>query len=197
MISLCLALVLFLGYQQKAHAQGGGITDDERTFLTDYMKSVKERMKTALDDISSEEWTKQRPDGGWSPAQIMEHINIGCRAQLAQIKGSLSRESGVKDLSKNDGLLLTLMVDRGQTFPTPLPPKSNGAKSKEELFSLFVELENEWLRMANDSKIEWRNYYGRTPFKIQADTYQLMLLLAGHAMRHTNQMIEVLKINRS
>ncbi len=178
-------------------AQSGKITEGEREFLTTYFSSVKERLKSTLDEIDDSEWKTRRSDGGWSPAETMEHIIIGCNAQLGGVMRTLKGNEVKGDLSANDGLLLSLMTDRGKQFQTPLPPKTNGAQSKEQLFSAFEELEDKWLVVVNDRNLKLRNYHGMSPFQLKADGYQQLLLVAGHAFRHTGQIIETLNEMRT
>lgn len=65
------------------------------------------------------------------------------------------------------------------------------ALSKNEALNQFI-LSRKAIQKFIDLDLPLRSHFGKSSYG-PADTYQLMLVIAGHSMRHHHQMLEVLK----
>ncbi|NRB46440.1 MAG: DinB family protein [Saprospiraceae bacterium] len=173
-------------------AQSGKISREDRSFLVDFLTVTQQDLLQTISDLSETEWLTKPSDGGWSPAECMEHIVEAEKAVFKQVKKALDGPSGTDDLSARDGWLMCKVVDRGTKVKTPLPP-SSAAPSKVKLVEAFKASRKEIFRFLADKKLPLRTHYGKSPYG-KADAYQLLLVIAGHSMRHTNQILETVAI---
>lgn len=186
-----LSLLLTFGLV-ALHGQAGKISKGEYTFLVNYMKVTQADLIKTVQDLSDVEWHAQPADGGWSPAMCLEHIVQAEKAVLAQVKKALAGPAGEEDLSLRDGWLLSKITDRGNKVKTPLP-LSGKVSSKTKLLAEFEASRAAIYAFLADKKLPLRNHYGKSPYG-RADAYQLLLVLAGHGMRHTNQILETVSL---
>lgn len=192
-MKLLLSMVL-LTTAATLYAQGT-ISKDEHRFITDYLKRTESDMITALNGIDESIWTKKANAESWSPAECAEHVLLAEIGLMGQIKKALANESGQDDLRANDAWLISKISDRGVKVQTPLNPK-NGQMKKQEVISKLKALRKQILDFLNDDSLELRNHYGRSPYG-KADAYQLLIVIAGHSMRHTAQIHEILQALKS
>lgn len=186
---LPLALVFSL---VQMSAQSGKISKEDRSFLVDYLEVTQQDLLHTLNDLSEAEWLAKPADGGWSPAECMEHIVQAEKAVFMQVKKALREPGGSDDLSARDGWLMCKITDRGNKVNTPLPP-SGKEQSKTKLIAAFNASRKEIFSFLGDKKLPLRSHYGKSPYG-KADAYQLLLVIAGHSMRHTNQILETVAI---
>ena len=185
MLTVCLVTSAY-GQTKKT------IDDTERALLNKFVDEASLILEGTLNGITDEEWTKLPGDGGWSVAQAFEHILIAWPRLLGQLNGVLKKPAVNEDNSDRDVHFIYQILDRGQTFQTPLPPETNGGMSKDEMMKQFKGYVNQFKAIANKSGVEFRSHFGGTPFG-RGDAYQMMIFISGHSIRHANQMRETLK----
>ena len=192
-MKLLLSMVL-LATSATLYSQGT-ISKEEHRFITDYLKRTEADMIYTLRGIDERIWTKKSSTDSWSPAECAEHVLLAERGLMAQIKKALAGESGQDDLRANDAWLIGKISDRGVKVQTPLNPK-HGQIKKEEVIRELQASRAEILEFLKDDSLGLRNHYGRSPYG-KADVYQLLIVVAGHSMRHTAQIQEILNALKS
>ncbi|GAB4247924.1 MAG: hypothetical protein Tsb0034_27200 [Ekhidna sp.] len=183
---------LMLIVSLRASAQSGTINQTERDFLVNYLSVSLEETKTTLDEVDETLWQYKPADGGWSIGECMEHIILAEQALFKQVKGALQQEAtDGKSLARKDGYVITRTVDRGSPANTPLKPEAVRMNKKAYLKEL-KSLRKDVIAYVQQPDLELRNHFGKSPFG-EVDAYQLVLIIAGHGMRHTAQMKEVIE----
>ncbi len=174
------------------HGQEGTINDTERDFLRNYLNVSLEMTKQALQDVDKELWAYKPSGGGWSIGECMEHIMLAENALFKQVQGSLQKPANNdKFLARKDGFVITKTTDRGKKVTTPLKPQTVSMSKKQYIKTLENSRET-IISFIQDPAVELRNHFGKSPFG-EVDTYQLILIIAGHGMRHTAQIQEVIE----
>lgn len=173
-------------------AQSGKISKEERAFLINYLQTTQTELLTAVNEISKSEWLAKPADGGWSPAECMAHILMAEQAVFKQVKKALANAAGTDDLKARDGWLLSKITDRGNKVKTPLPLVMKNSSKSEMLIAFKASRKSIYDFLAN-KKLPLRQHYGRSPYG-KVDAYQLFIVIAGHSMRHTNQILEGLAL---
>ena len=183
------ALIL-IGMVGGATAQQGTINDTELDFLVNFLNVSLDDTRKTLSQVDEEMW-KHQPASGWSVGECMEHIMLAEAALFKQIQGSLQQQGdNTKSLAYQDGFVITRTVDRGKKVDTPLKPQAVRMSKSEYLLEL-EESRAAVITFLSQPDLELRNHFGKSPFG-EVDTYQLALILAGHGMRHTAQMREIM-----
>jgi len=186
-----LLFTLFMVLPMLTMAQKGTISEDERRFLTDYLTLTQANLIQTLQQIDDKAWTYRPADGGWTVEECMHHILLAEKAVFNQVKAAMQAEAepGVSTREK-DAWLLSKIADRGVKVKTPLPMQLEGS-TKAQMAAGLKKSRTEILDYLQQKDLALRAHFGRSPYG-KADAYQLMLVIAGHSMRHHNQMLEVL-----
>ncbi|MBV6646544.1 MAG: DinB family protein, partial [Cyclobacteriaceae bacterium] len=183
--------IMAVGAIGNLAAQKGKISQSERAFIQNYLKITQEELVETLAKVGDDIWNKRPADGGWTVAECMEHIITAEGAIFMQLTKSLEAEANNELSTKaQDGWLLAKIADRGVKVNTPLPPAGNG-KSKSEMLAEFESSRSNIAEFLEDKSLQLRNHFGRSPYG-PADAYQLLIVIAGHSMRHTSQIVEIL-----
>lgn len=186
-----LALLFALSFTTLM-AQSGKISKEERVFLINYLQTTQAELVTTVSEMSESDWQAKPAEGGWSPAECMAHILMAEQAVFKQVKKALASPAGKEDLKARDGWLLSKITDRGTKVKTPLPLVMNNS-SKSEMLTAFNTSRKSIYDFLANKKLPLRQHYGRSPYG-KVDAYQLLVVIAGHGMRHTNQMLEGLAV---
>ncbi len=188
---MTVILALTLCSMPTENSKKGKISEEELTFLNDFMDASINELTETLNKVGEEEWNVQPQDGGWSAAHCMEHMLLAEIALFGQIKAALA-EPANNEMStrQKDAWLITRIADRGVKVKTPLPPKGNG-KSKDQMLAELKAHRNEVKKFLKNRDLELRNHFGKSPYG-PADCYQIFLVMAAHTLRHSAQINEVL-----
>ena len=170
------------------------MSEDERLFVVNYLERTQSDLLQLLDSIDEQTWSRLPADGGWSVAQIVEHIVIVEEALFKGTSKALSQTSEFLDLKENDAWLLSKITDRGRKVKTPVSPSAE-AKPKDQLIERFQEVRNHTLNYTLNTQDNVRAHYGKSPYG-PADVYQLLIVIGGHNMRHNAQIVETINDNQ-
>lgn len=187
-----ILILLFALSSTASLAQSGKISKEERVFLINYLETTQTELLTAVNEIGESEWLAKPADGGWSPAECMAHILMAEQAVFKQVKKALANPAGTDDLKARDGWLLSKITDRGNKVKTPLPLVMKNPSKSEMLVAFNASRKSIYDFLAH-KKLPLRQHYGRSPYG-KVDAYQLFIVIAGHSMRHTNQILEGLAV---
>ena len=175
----------------KTSAQTGTIDATERAFLIDYLSISLNETKETLKEVDKDLWQYKSKNERWSIGECMEHIMIAEKALMQQVKGTLQQQANNnKSLSHRDGYVIAKTVDRGKKVKTPLEPQ-NVSMTKNQYLKELEKSRDEIIEFLADENLALRNHFGKSPFG-EVDTYQLILIIAAHGMRHTAQMKEII-----
>lgn len=183
-VFMCSAL---LGYGQSYKK----VTKTEMEFMEEYLEASLNHTREALSAVEDELWNYQPKNGGWSIAQCVDHIYVAERGILQGMKKSL--EEAVDESKRSDwadGLVIGFVSDRGKVAVTPLS-SPEVRMSKEEYLTALEQSRDEIKSFVKGNEKELRNHFGNAPFGV-VDTYQLALVAAGHGMRHTAQIKQII-----
>lgn len=183
-------LVLTLAITASISSYSQTMSDTERMFIVNYLERTQSDLLQLLDSIDEPTWSQLPADGGWSIAQIVEHIVVVEEALFNSTTQALAQTSEFVDLRANDAWLLSKITDRGRKVQTPLSP-STEVKPKEQLIQLFQEIRKQTLTYILTTKDQVRAHYGKSPYG-PADVYQMLIVIGGHNMRHNAQIVETL-----
>ena len=184
-------LLLTIAITTSMSSYSQTMSEDERLFVVNYLERTQSDLLQLLDSIDEQTWSHLPADGGWSIAQIVEHIIVAEEAVFQSTAQALEQTSEFMDLKANDAWLLSKINDRGRRVNTPLSP-STETPSKEQLIKRFQDLRKQTLTYALTTNDQVRAHYGRSPYG-PADVYQMLIVIGGHNMRHNAQIVETLE----
>jgi hypothetical protein len=58
--------------------------------IDDELRAARERLHRLAERVPPERWAERPPQGGWSPAECVEHLNLTSRAVLPELQRALA-----------------------------------------------------------------------------------------------------------
>ncbi|MCR9253491.1 MAG: DinB family protein [bacterium] len=183
---ITMGLVTFSWYPNQTMKN-----DAEIEFLFNYLDESYNHLSSTLSAIDDDLWTYKPKDGGWSIAECVDHIWVAENGIFMGMQKSLEADAdNSKNLKPRDGLVVTFVSDRGKVTNTPLPAPAP-SMTKEEFMKSLADSRMQIKEFLTNNRDQLRNHFGQAPFG-EVDTYQLGLVVAGHGMRHTAQIKQII-----
>lgn len=171
-------------------------TDGNKDTLLSVFNGADTRLLNDVKGLSSEQINFKPSAESWSIGQCIEHITKTEGMLLGMVQEMLKKPANPEMRSKikgEDKQVLTMMEDRSKKFKAPdaLQP----SKTDYDLDELIKNMEKQravTLAFINQTSLDdLRNHITQTPNKDYADAYRSLLFIAGHSLRHTEQIEEV------
>ncbi|TRX62662.1 DinB family protein [Fulvivirga sp. M361] len=174
------------------NTQNGSLSDDERTKAIDYLKNTESELYEAIKGLTSEQLNYKSSEENWSIAECVEHIAISEKLIFGIVESALQATPAKKENpAMTDEQIMGFIVDRTnkvKTRPEFEPKKSFG--SYQATLKEYKKLRKEHISFIKRTKEDLRGHYYEFPFGM-TDTYQVVLFMSGHSMRHVNQIKEI------
>ncbi|MCZ6694651.1 MAG: DinB family protein [Bacteroidetes bacterium] len=171
------------------------LTKIERKKAIDHLKSSQTDLLRTVKGLSEDQLNFKSSEESWSIAECMEHLAISETALFGLAQQSLQEEA---DPSKRSGLpfsddqVLALITDRSQKVKTqaPFEPKGNFGSYQGSVDEFKTKRKSN-IKYVKSTTDDLRNHYFEFPFGL-VDSYQVVLFMSGHSVRHTKQIKEIM-----
>lgn len=189
---LFLAIIIFFSLTTLGQ---NTLTKKERDNALAYLKETKTNLLNNLDGLSDAQVNFKPNAESWSIAECVEHLAISESLIFSFVQGSLKTEADPSirgEVKMTDEQIIQLITDRSGKVKTkePFEPKNNFGSYQGSLDE-FLNKRKHNLKYVKTTKDDLRNHYFDFPFG-KADTYQVILFMAGHSTRHIKQIEEIL-----
>lgn len=162
--------------------------------LFEYLDETKENLEESVKNLSDEQMKFKPGPDRWSVAECVEHIIIVENALNSTLQEKLmgpEDEDVEIQTSMEDDEMLNMINDRSSKVKTMPDFEPTGKfSSADEALEAFDDQREDIVDALKDTDADLRNYLFEMPFG-KMDGYQLMLFMAGHTARHTQQIEEV------
>lgn len=164
---------------------------DAVKLLKDTEKGVKDQVKGLTE---AQLKFKPGPDR-WSIEECVKHI-AKSEEMLWQMMDSVLKGAATPDkrseIKLSDEQLIQRIEDRSTKVKTmeQLKPENIPLKNTEEALVSFTKDRDKLIEYVNSTNSDLRNHLVAFPFGT-IDTYQMVLFIAAHSNRHTQQIMEV------
>ena len=171
------------------------LTVEERSAAAAELEASRERLLSALDGLTEEEWTRRPASDRWSIAECAEHV-AAAELPLARFFASGARsepsEEERREIRGKDDFVRRFLRDRSQRGEAPerIRPKGRFA-TREETIRAFEERRAANLAYVRETSEPLRDRFAPHPFAGVIDGYQWVLFLAAHTDRHAAQIEEI------
>jgi uncharacterized damage-inducible protein DinB len=190
------AIVLgVLGAALLVHAEGGALSDSERSFLLEQLEQSKKAMLASINGLSEEQW-KFKPDPTvWSVQECAEHIILaegyifGASQRILKTPAVPRPETSNADADRK---VVARLQDRSQkaTAPEPITPGQRQFATPADAAKAFSEARDKSIAYVKSTQDDLRTHVAAGAAG-PMDSYQYLLLMASHSARHTAQIKEV------
>lgn len=187
-----LSAIILLSFSNNA---GPKYCNKDKKFILKYLKSSNTRLMNDVKGLTPEQLNYKMTDSSWSIANCVEHIALAEKnlfdMTMPIINGKVdpTRRAEVK---YDDEQIMQMITNR--TFKAKAPEgfiPSNQFGSFEGSLNAFNERRANTIHFIKTNKKDLRNLYIDHPFLGTIDSYQMLLFLTGHTLRHTMQIEEI------
>jgi hypothetical protein len=186
--------ILLFAVAPVCAAESGAMTEAERNYLIEQLDQSKQQMLASIDGLSAAQWKFKPVANVWSVQECAEHIILS-EGFLFGASQQLLKTPAVDRLStstaEQDREFVAKVKDRSKKAqaPEPLVPSDKfGTPADAE--QAFTEARDKTIAYAKSTNDDLRTHAGKTPAGTM-DAYRLLLLMAAHSARHTEQIREV------
>lgn len=170
------------------------LTKEERKRAENVLENSRTELTNAVKGLSAEQLAYKPSEDAWSIADCVEHLAVSEGMMNQMIQQSLTAPPDpavVQKASMADNELYALITDRSSKIKTaaPMEPK-NTYQTYKDTYKAYDKQRNETLKFVRTTKADLRRHFSSFPFG-QADAYQMLLFIAGHNMRHLDQINEI------
>jgi hypothetical protein len=171
----------------------GGMTDEERTYLKNYMESTRANLLKAVDGLNSSQWTFKPDAATWSVANVLEHLILTegyFQGATQKMLADAEKPRVATATAEGDRKLAARIEDRSAKAKAPemLVP-TNQWPTLEAARAEFLSRRGKTIEYLGSTKDALRAHSGggATPM----DVYHYWVLVAAHSARHTAQIEEL------
>jgi hypothetical protein len=190
-----LALSVFAAIPALA-ADGGALSDAERTFLIEQMEMSKKAFLSSISGLSEAQWKFKPAPAVWSVQECAEHIILS-EGFIFDLSQQVLKSPAVPRPEKSnlevDRQIAVGVQDRSHkaTAPEPIDPAGRAAAlTPSDAAKSFTEKRDQHEEYVKTTSDELRTHVGPGPVG-PMDSYQVLVLMATHTARHTAQIKEV------
>ncbi|MEZ5319527.1 MAG: DinB family protein [Vicinamibacterales bacterium] len=177
--------------------RGGSLTDEERLAVRRYLEDSRDDLLALVGRLSPVQWRYRPSPEVWSAADNLEHVILVERDLQAQITTATSRLPALppEDRPRVRDVVIPLVVTNrdARHFTAPEPFRPTGRwPDPAALPAVFGDLRAALLAYVRDTDDDLRSRAWDNPLVGLIDGYQWIWFVAGHAVRHTKQVRELL-----
>jgi DinB superfamily len=176
-------------------AESGAMNPAERAFLIEQLEKSKKEFLASIDGVTTAQWKFKPAPEVWSVAECSEHIVLaeGFISGGAQmLLKSPVVERPATSTEEQDHKIVAMVGDRSHKAKAPEPITPSGLKfaTPADAAAAFTAARDKNLEYVRTTTDDLRVHVTKGPIG-DMDAYQLLLLMASHTGRHTEQIREV------
>jgi hypothetical protein len=170
------------------------LSQQDRERVLQHLERTRKIYLDAIAGVTPAQWTFKPAPDRWSIAECAEHIVTTEEMLMGMVQKmtqSPAPAAAPEKRATDDGVL-AFFTDRSQKFKAPevLQPKAK-YPSPGEVRSAFEKVRAATIEYARSTQDDLRGRFGSPSPRGAMDAYQYLLMIAGHAERHSMQMDEV------
>lgn len=168
------------------------LSEQEIAKATEYLNATRDSLLHCVSDLSDAQWHYSPGSGGWSIAEILEHIVI----VEGRVHGIIGRmpDAPVSEPSQTDiqveEIILSQVPNRSTKVKAPPESHPSHRWTPAQTLTHFVEGRDRTIRLLTQAS-HLRGHIVPHPVLGPWDGYQWILAAGAHGARHTDQMYEV------
>jgi hypothetical protein len=193
MKSLLLLLVFPVLFGSFTTYNKTGLTDAERKMAVDLLNKTRTDLINSVQGLSDAQLNYKTAPDRWSVLECVQHITLSSKGIFdnQQKLAKVPNDSAFKP-SFTDEQFIGMIEDRSHKAqaPEPFKPINSPYKTLAETLTQFNMDRDNLVKYVQGTDEDLRAHVAKFPFGM-VDTYQMVLLIAAHTNRHTQQLNEV------
>ena len=173
----------------------GPVTDTERTYAIDYLKTSQANLHQSLNGLSAEQVVYKPNAGRWSITECVEHIVLVERGIFGRVLSGMNVDANPEkrtSIKVSDVDVIKAVRSRATVLPSPAPFVPTGRfTTLDAALQAFDEQREAAIDLVQTTPGDLRTHYFEHFVLGTLDTYQAILLMSSHVERHRKQIEEV------
>lgn len=190
-----LIMLVLTGLAGRIHSDS--LTGKERRYLTDHLKESRDQFLASFRGLNEEQLNFRSAPDKWSVKDCIMHLALSEQGLWTMAENTLKQPANPEKRSEikiTDEELLKMAANRDQKGKAPEtldPAKTAKWTTVKDAVNDFKKSRSHLVKYVKTTTEDVRNHVVQFPTGYM-DTYQLMLLIAGHTLRHTEQIKEIM-----
>ena len=190
LLVICSVLFLF-----SFVAADNPLTKKERKYALNLLRDTEKGLEKAIKGLSPEQLTFKPSEEQWSVEGCVKHIAFSEQMLGESLEKALAAAPNPEkrsNIKATDEDVVKFMQDRTNKVKTmdPMKPENIKFVSTEEALAAFKLSRDKLINFMESTQDDMREHVVEFPFG-SYDAYQLVLFIAAHSNRHTQQIEEV------
>ena len=165
---------------------------DEKAQLLTELEAGRRELTRFLSGVTEDVARRSPGPGRWSVLECMEHVALGEAYMLAQVEGATFSEAPIVN-SAREKAIAERGQDRTTRFEAPDVAKPTGRfATLKEAADHFGVSRARTMKFVENCSDDLRARLAHHPVIGVVNSYETLLLMAAHALRHTQQIREIL-----
>lgn len=174
----------------------GALSQAEREVALAELRESRDRFVEVIKNLTPAQWAFKPLPEQWSAAECTEHMGIVedlvFRRMTERALKAPPEPEKRKSLKYSDPAVLKIVNERSNKLRAPeVVQPTGGFDNSQEGAQHLLRLREHTIAFAQATQDDLRNHFMDHPVFGTLDTYQWLLLLAGHVRRHTEQIEEL------
>ncbi|MGH9719819.1 MAG: DinB family protein [Bryobacteraceae bacterium] len=168
------------------------LTQGERDRAMSHLHATRKALLDSVAGLSEAQWKFKAGEDRWSVAECAEHLTVSEEFLFKLVTEKVMQAPPAKADPEMDAKILKMLTDRSQKAQAPefLKP-SNRWATPVQMMDDFKKRRDETIAYVQTTQDDLRGHAVPHPAFKMLDGYQWILLISGHAERHTAQINEV------
>lgn len=171
------------------------LNKEERKFAHTQLKETKATLFKSVKGLSEAQLNFKSAPDRWSIKECVFHIAMTETALTKMFESTMQAQANPEkraDIKMTDEEIIKKFTDRSNKFTAPemLNPQKSNWKTADEALGAFREIRQNKLKYVKTTTEDLRNHVFQMPFG-SIDGYQMILFMAAHSNRHTQQINEI------
>lgn len=168
----------------------------DKKFAISYLKETRDRLEKDIKGLSDAQLNWKASDSTWSIANCIEHIALSEKNLFDAAMPSLKEAANParrSEMKYTDEQLIKIVTDRSFKAKAPEGFRPSGQFGDAHgALNAFLERRQNTINFFKTNKDDLRNHFIANPFLGTIDTYQGLIFMTGHTLRHTLQVEEIM-----
>lgn len=167
------------------------MSDEQRQAL-EMLERSRAAFVAAVNAIPAEHWHRRPSFGGWTPAEIVEHMVLADGSTASYLSGRIFAAPAPEEIlartaGRDAKIIAWLEGEEKAVAPDFVVPES-AARDREEALADWMARRDAVAAAFRDGPPDLRRYTGKHPLLGTLDGYQWALQVSMHADRHGRQL---------
>ncbi len=173
------------------------LSKKERKSAINYLDETRVALLKSIEGLSEPQLNYKPPPDRWSIRECMQHIALAETGLWESLQTTLKEKANPgkrAQIKVSDQEIIKMITNRTvkAQAPEPLKPGNHKFYAVEDALTAFRYQRADIIKFIRATKEDMRNHVVATPIG-SIDAYQMVLFIAAHSSRHTEQINEIKK----